>query len=228
MREPTFSSNVQKLLEDEKYQIIADYAQPLAESGDSQAQFLLGYLYFTSADVSWPDSQKWLSKAAEQNHPDALYYLSVAPSDVSSESIAARNKLLRRAAELGCVHAQRDLGCLLCVGETDETGFQKDEVEGRKWYLKAARAGHADAQYNVGLMMLSGEGGDVDIAEGLNWLHKSASSDDYDPSSESAAQVLADIYENGYFDVPIDQEKASGMRKRAVDLDVAYKRKYGC
>jgi uncharacterized protein len=94
-----------------------------------------------------------------------------------------RRALLVKAAELGLTEAQRDLGCYYAIGEG---GFPLDLRLGRLWYSRAAESGHADAQYNYGLMVINGEGGPADLNEGLAWIRRAAEQGD-----ESARDVLA-------------------------------------
>ena len=76
MDPPDFTARIKQLLDSEKYDQVAEYARPLADAGDADAQFLLGYLYFTGGDVEWSESEKWLRAAAARGHAYAMYYLS--------------------------------------------------------------------------------------------------------------------------------------------------------
>ncbi len=42
------------------------------------------------------------------------------------------------------------------------------------WYRRAARLGHSDAQHNLGLALMNGEGVPVDMAQALYWWRKAA------------------------------------------------------
>lgn len=50
----------------------------------------------------------------------------------------------------------------------------KDTTKALCWYQRAAKAGHANAQYNVGLMWLKGAGVPRDVLKGLTWMTKAA------------------------------------------------------
>lgn len=84
---------------------------------------------------------------------------------------AGHAALLRRAAALGSAQAQRDLGCCYATGEE---AIVRSPVLARYWYGRAARAGHADTQYNFGCMLLHGEGGPREPAAGLAWIRRAA------------------------------------------------------
>ena len=167
---------------------------PLAQSGHAEAQFLMGYLFFTSADVSRSDSHAWLERAAAQNHPQALYRLAGMSHEWDSgpPQDEPRRLLLVRAAELGCIEAQRDVGCCYATGEG---GFPIDGALARLWYHRAAEQGHADAQYNYGGMLIDGEGGPKDHETGVEWVRRAAAQSDVsalhylaqlEPSTENA------------------------------------------
>ena len=83
---------------------------------------------------------------------------------------------LRRAAELGSVDAQRDLGCAYATGGHGD--IPADLVLARFWYGRAAKAGHADAQYNFGSMLLEGEGGPLEPDEGMKWIRRAVAQSD--------------------------------------------------
>lgn len=148
-----------------------------ADSGSADAQYLLGYLYFTSADVDPVESRQWLELAGAQEHADALFYLSNWHDDNTTgpPDTERRRAQLLRAAKLRSLRAQRDLGCYYAIGEA---GFPLDPVLGRVWYSRAAERGHADAQYNYGLMVIHGEGGPSDPIAGLEWIRLSAAQND--------------------------------------------------
>jgi TPR repeat protein len=65
---------------------------------------------------------------------------------------------------------------LLAIGEG---GFPLDPHLARLWYSRAAERGHADAQFNYGLMLILGEGGPVDQDNGLEWIRRAAAQDDH-------------------------------------------------
>ena len=164
-------------IEREDYGTAIELLQPLAKDGLPEAEFLMGYLYFTSADVTKEDARIWLERAAAKNHPEALYRLACFGDkfDFCPPEDDTRRGFLVRAAELGSVEAQRDLGCFYAIGEY---GFSRDEVLGRLWYGRAAAQGHADAQYNYGLMLLYGEGGIAEPEAGMEWVRRAAAQGD--------------------------------------------------
>jgi hypothetical protein len=164
-------------IEREDYDFASQLLRPLADAGDSEAQFLLGYLFFTSAEVPKDNSRQWLQRAAAQNHAEAIYHLACLGEqfDFGRPEDEARRAMLVQAAELGSTRAQRDLGCFYATGED---GFPKNEALGPLWYGRAAAQGHADAQYNYGSMLLYGEGGPADPETGKDQIRQAASNGD--------------------------------------------------
>jgi uncharacterized protein len=164
---------------------------PLAESGNMEAQFLLGYMYFADCECPFPRvvARDWLVKAKEQGHAEACYRLAWFPNaeGVSCIDDAESMNLLIEAGERGSVEAQRDLGAYFATG--DWIGG-KDEAKAVEWYTKAAEQGHAESQYDLGFMMLLGEGTAQDTVKGMEWLIKAA-----EQGNDSACELLADIYD---------------------------------
>lgn len=83
-------------------------------------------------------------------------------------------------------------------------------VRAAEWYRRAAEQGHPDAQYNLGFMYLLGEGVPSDADEGLRLLRRAA-----DQEAESAFRLLADVYRNGYYGVPLDLAEATRWDERS-------------
>src|SRR5437867_2088841 len=94
------------LAEKGRHDEVEAWAQGRAESGDADAQFILGYLMFTGAEADYEASLDWLRRAAAQQHPEAMYHLS--QLDDSKDGVHTglptneeKRSLLRLAAELG-------------------------------------------------------------------------------------------------------------------------------
>lgn len=173
---PDVIQEAQRAIEREEYDRAIALLQPLADSGNPEAQYLLGYLAFTSAEVDLAECRVWLERAAAQQHPEAIYHLArwVSNGHYASPKDEPHRKLLIRAAELGSSNAQRDLGCCYALGEE---GWPLDLALARQWYGRAAESGHADAQFNYGVMLLLGEGGPID-ATGTDWINRAAAQED--------------------------------------------------
>jgi TPR repeat protein len=194
--------------------------RPYVAQNDVEAQFRLSYYYlfysFDEEPQTRAEMEKLLRTAAERDHPDAVYWLSHLYPDG-----AEQDALLVKAAELGSLNAQRELGALYATG--DWTG-PRDAVRAVEWYRRAAERGHGDAQYNLGFMYLLGEGVPADPVEGLRWLRLAA-----DQGEEPSFRLLADLYRNGYYGVPLDLSEVSlwdercrrSLRKRGTRQEEA-------
>jgi len=69
---------------------------------------------------------------------------------------------------------------------------KQDHAEAARWYRKAAEQGHADAQYNLGVMYENGQGVRQDHAESVRWYRKAAEQGHAEPQYN-----LGVMYENG-------------------------------
>ena len=91
------------------------------------------------------------------------------------------------AAEAGDVDAQ------LALGHKYRQGDISDWDEGVKWFRKAAEQGNAEAQYNLGLMIIRGTGARQDGTEAVNWLLKAA-----EQGNADAQFLLGQVYDGGW------------------------------
>jgi uncharacterized protein len=147
--------------------------RPAAEAGSAEAQYLLGSLHFTSAEINADECHRWLRAAAAQHYPEAVYQLSRWQDASVFEPPTGDyyRTMLLRAAELGCIGAWRTLGRLYATGDE---GFSKDLVFAREWYSRAAERGDVYAGYEYGVMLYMGEGGPSDRKTGLDWIRRAA------------------------------------------------------
>lgn len=152
--------------------------RPLAEGGNRDAQYELGFLALTECEsVSGREAFSLFMKAAHDGHVEAMYHLATFPDFISEPfksplSDEERWQWLLRAAEGGCVQAQRDAGACLATGDWREGKVPQDLRAAVAWYRRAAEAGHADAQYNLASMLAEGEGCDRDVPAAREWLRR--------------------------------------------------------
>lgn len=81
---------------------------------------------------------------------------------------------LKRSAAQGNVEAMYHLGNILTFGSRAHESSRDPDVEAARWYFDAARAGHADAQYALGLLFLAGKGVVQSREEGMAWIRTAA------------------------------------------------------
>lgn len=180
---------------------------PWVEQGDADAEFQLAYSYLwcTSCDdqTTCEQMKELLRQAAAKNHPDAIWFSAMRERSLHESSPEFQRELLR-AAQLGSVHAQRELGVMYATG--DWSG-PKDLAEAARWYRLAAERGEAESQYDLGFMLLLGEGGPKNVDEGLQWLERAAAQ-----GNSAAFKLLADCYETGLYGVPVNVPKGQLWR----------------
>lgn len=152
--------------------------RPLAEAGNRDAQYELGFLALTECElISGREAFSLFMKAAEDGHFEAMYHLATCPDFISEPFRSPLSEeeswqWLLRAAEGGCVQAQRDAGASLATGDWREGKVPQDLPAAVAWYRRAAEAGHADAQYNLASMLDQGEGCDRDLPAARAWLRR--------------------------------------------------------
>jgi TPR repeat protein len=160
------------------YESAITVLRPLAKAGNRDAQYELGFLALTECElISGREAFSLFMKAARDGHAEAMYHLATFP-DVISEPFRSPLsdeeawRWLLRAAEGGCVQAQRDAGASLATGEWREGNIPQDLPAAVAWYRRAAEAGHADAQYNLASMLAEGEGCGRDVPAVREWLRR--------------------------------------------------------
>ena len=124
--------------------------RPLADQGDTAAQFFLGSTYGAGEGVpqDYTEALKWLRRAADPDDAEG------------SQSLA--------------VTAQLFLGRMYAAGQ----GVPQDYTEATKWFRRAADQGNAEAQLFLGRMYAAGQGVPQDYTEALKWLRRAADQDD--------------------------------------------------
>lgn len=130
-----------------------------AESGDVEAQFEMGMIYYFGNGVAqdYNEAVEWYKLAAEQGLLKAKYWLDI--------SLGLKEKI--RKAELGDVGAQKYLGLIYYNGEV----VSQNCKEAVKWFTMAAEQGDADAQNNMGVLYQRGEGVRQDYVQAYKWYN---------------------------------------------------------
>lgn len=185
--------------------------QPLAEQGNSLAEFMLGLLYMEGNGVPKDDARAfaWCRKSADQGYAPAEHAVgllySAGQGVAHNEAEAAA--WFRKAAEQGVAGAQAELGGRYATGN----GVPKDSAQAASWYRKAADAGNAKAQAGLGLLYYSGDGVQKDYAQAVAWYRKSANQ-----GNVNGERQLGVMYYYGY-GVPQDYGQAAGLFRQAAD-----------
>ena len=152
-----------------------DALRPLAEEGNADAQFNLGFMYYTGKGVEqdYDKAVKWYRRAAEQGYADAqfnlgwMYHLGKGVKQDYAEAV----KWYRRAAEQEHAKAQSILGFMYGTGK----GLVLNYVLAHKWYNLAAAQGEEAARKNRDLIVKTMTASQITEAQKLarQWKPKS-------------------------------------------------------
>jgi TPR repeat protein len=137
--------------------------RPMAERGDTNAQYSIGRMYVKGQGVPKDDAEavKWFRKANEQSKALKAY---------NSGDFALAFKTFQPLAAQGQVMAAYILGLMYANGQ----GVTENYVEALKWLQKAAEQGEAKAQFSVGVIYSKGFGVPQNYAEAFKWYRRSA------------------------------------------------------
>lgn len=166
-----------------------------------------------------------LRKAANGGHAKAQVLLAelLDRSEFDEEAVG----YYRKAAEQGDADGMFGYAVMLAAGEGLK---KKDPLEARRWFLRAAEAGHAQATNVLAQAYLKGELGFVDAdresPEALRWIERAALND-YLP----AIDALSEAYRTGRgLPVAADEKLAAEFLARSNRLrgiDPAKKKRKG-
>ncbi len=128
------------------YQKALEILKPLAEKGDTRAQYTLGNMYFYGKGVSRDGKEaiKWFRKTADQGNADVQIFLGFKyyrGEGIPQDYIEAA-KWFRIAAEQGFATAQFHLGLMYTNGQ----GVLQDNVQAHKWFNLSASLYHGEAR----------------------------------------------------------------------------------
>jgi len=121
-------------------------------------------------------------QASERTAPAASSDPLVRPRDLYLDNIVALKnattdqeardalKRIEQAAALGHPPAQLQIGELYKLGQL----YDRDLVEARMWFERAANGGNILAMHRLGVMAARGEGGPIDPGASISWFEKAA------------------------------------------------------
>jgi TPR repeat protein len=171
---PTAKADFKAALERKDFDAAFMLAGPLAESGDRDAQFGLGWLYDRGLGVGRDEEKAavWYQKAAEKGH--LLAQLNLGSMYEYGAGVPQNNeqafKWYKQAAEQDDPDAQNHVGVAYARGQ----GVERDDTAAVLWYEKAARHGFAKAQKNLGDMYATNRGVQRDDREALRLYYQAA------------------------------------------------------
>jgi len=123
--------------------------RPLAEKGDVDAQYNLGFMYANGYGVpqDYSQARKWFAKPIAQGHPSAQFMLGLmyANGRGVKQNDGEAVKWYRKAANQGNGDAQNNLGFMYFSGR----GVKQDREQALIWYREAALRGSLEASQNL-------------------------------------------------------------------------------
>lgn len=152
-----------------------DWFKKAADLGYSDSQYMLGMIYETiGEDTSNAQEQArtYYERAAKQDHPYALYALGIWAIEL--EQYKQAEFYLERAA-----NQQYGLAAYTLAKILDERD-PRHPARAFEWFMVAAKQGHTEAAYYVGLYYQNGKGIEQDISEAITWYEKAAIKNDRD------------------------------------------------
>lgn len=157
-----------------------------SNAGFSGATHNLGVMYRDGVGVQ-KDSLKavhWFEKAIEQGEPLSSSALAnmYANGDGISKDPQKAFFFYEKAAYSGDTHAQYNLSVILRDGLF---GVKPNLMEARTWAHRAAIKGHSAAMFNLGSMLVNGQGGRRNLVGGYVWIELSISAHNKEKDSVS-------------------------------------------
>ena len=170
----------------------------LAEQGDLKVQCWLGKVYDERHNVA--KAVKWYSKAGDQKNEEALSYLyNIAQKFNNQEAFQC---LLRNADDLA---TKRRIGCLY---ENKKTNFY-NPTEAQKYFdeiKEAANNGNSEAQYQLGIMYVNGQGVEKSLEKAIECYKKAT-----EQNNANALFALGRMYDSGNKVLQQDKQKAFNL-----------------
>ena len=187
-----------------------------AEGGDGEAKLLLAAMMLEGRSVPRDEdgAARLIQEAADAGNVAALQQLAMLTLEGRGvrRDIVAGAALMRQAAEAQDLAAIYTMGILYAEG----AGVRQDTSQAYRWYERAARRGHVEAQVELALGLLSGEAADADATDeqslesAIFWLRRAAES-----GNPVAENRLAHAHAQG-LGVNLDPVMAAYFHARAI------------
>lgn len=190
-----------------------ELAKPLAEKGDSQALYILGFAHETGqgAEASTIKAVEYYRKGVERSHPDSIYRLSfILMSSGEKDRVEEGRKLLEKQAVIDPAVSGRILGEAFLTGRL--TGEPAPETA-LSWWKKAAEAGDVPSIFLLA-RFYDGQFGHANLSDpvlAFDHFQKAADKGDAPAMVAVGSRLL-----NGK-SVKRDEVKGSEWLKRAIE-----------
>ncbi|HEB58059.1 MAG TPA: sel1 repeat family protein [Gammaproteobacteria bacterium] len=143
---------------------------------------------------------------ADAGNADAQY--NIALLLMNGEGVKKNDRealfLFLEAARQGHAEAQYNAGYMFAAGRGIATSY----IDAKLWWERAAEQGIVAAQYNLGVLYAFGRGVGVDNERAIGLWRKAAKA-----GYEEARRAMAIAYENGWFGLEKDPDKARQWRQ---------------
>jgi hypothetical protein len=122
------------------------------------------------------EGAQMLKPLADAGNQDAqyrlgmLYYYGKGVKEDEKQAI----ELWKKAAAQGNVDSMFQIGSAFLFGAQTAKLVDDPDREAAMWYFQAASAGHAEAQYHLGLLFLAGKGVIEDRQQATYWMQQAA------------------------------------------------------
>ncbi|KAG0369332.1 hypothetical protein BGX24_002469 [Mortierella sp. AD032] len=190
---------------------VFDEKMEKAESGDKDAQFEIGGMYYYAQGVpqDYSTAMDWYLKAARQGHAGAQNEIGCMNQygQGTPQDYTAAMYWHLKSANQGHASAQNNVGWLYRSGH----GVPQDYSVAMDWYLKAARQGHAVAQSNIGILYEDGLGVPQDYSSAKDWYLEAAR------QGNAVAQSNIGMLYQGGLGIPQNYLQAKSWYQRAAD-----------
>lgn len=174
-------------MEDKELEIL----RQRAESGDAEAMWELATYYMAHPETkkTMYEDVEWMQRAAEQEHPDAMFHWGVYCQEHLDEPKAA--EWFKKSLDAGNTAAAYWLGCYCKEGRG---GLPTDLEQAEKYFRQSAEDGYYDAAYELYVCRKTrvDSGEYEDMGDAFNWLFASANSD-YAPAQYEAGRLLLEV-----------------------------------
>ena len=194
---------------EQNFEKAAIYIRRAADAGYVHARRIMGLMHLRGDGVPQDVElgRQWLEKAAAQSDAESEVWLARMAAGVGKLEEAI--SWTKSAAEHGHGGAAASLGELYLTGEGE--AVPQDLALARLWYERGVELGNAQAQNDLGYMLLMGIGGEPDT-ERAKELFEAAIAQGY----MRAATNLGLMYFEGN-GVPQDKQKGLELTKRAAN-----------
>lgn len=184
-----------QFIKDGKFTDARDLILPLAASGDSRAQFILGGIYDQDSGIAltsggngqlgtlqdnFDEAETWYTKSAQQQNLKAMtalgnhYCWGVGGARMGGVDSAKGTSYLQEAANKGSAAAMMRLAANYEQGVCAKL----DNAAALKWYMAAAALGDMQSRHSLGLMHRDGRGTPADNVQAYVWFALAGSDED--------------------------------------------------